>query len=41
MVDTPIFRENLLKIEIGEVFGSLGVIFEEKLAFKNCEISWW
>ena len=36
MLDT--FKE-IQKLIIGEMFGSLGVTFEKKLAFKNCKIS--
>jgi len=31
--------KDLVKIVIGERFGFLDVIFEEKLAFKSCKIS--
>ena len=33
--------KSLWNIVIGEMFGSLGVIFKEKLNFKNCKISGW
>jgi len=32
--------EELVKLS-GQIFGFLGVVFEEKLAFKNIKISVW
>ena len=33
--------KSLQNVAIGDIFGSMCVIFEETLSFKNCKISGW